>query len=49
LKSEWVPAGGYETEAQARIDIQACLMRYNLKRLHSYNGHEKSSTQRHEP
>ena len=31
---------GYETEAQARVDIQAYLMRYNLKRLHSYNGYE---------
>ncbi|MBA6059869.1 IS3 family transposase, partial [Pseudomonas juntendi] len=40
LKSEWMPAGGYETEAQARVDIQAYLMRYNLKRLHSYNGYE---------
>ncbi|WOB61653.1 IS3 family transposase [Pseudomonas sp. NBB] len=40
LKSEWVPAEGYETEAQARVDIQAYLMRYNLKRLHSYNGYE---------
>jgi putative transposase len=40
LKSEWMPAEGYETEAQARVDIQAYLMRYNLKRLHSYNGYE---------
>ncbi|WP_240047820.1 IS3 family transposase [Pseudomonas sp. JV241A] len=40
LKSEWMPAEGYETEAQAQLDIQAYLMRYNLKRLHSYNGYE---------
>ena len=40
LKSEWMPTEGYETEAHARVDIQAYLMRYNLKRLHSYNGYE---------
>lgn len=40
LKSEWIPAGGYETEGQARADVQAYLVRYNLKRLHSYNGYE---------
>jgi putative transposase len=40
LKSEWIPAGGYETEAQARSDVQAYLVRYNLKRLHSYNDYE---------
>nr|WP_264082871.1 IS3 family transposase [Pseudomonas urmiensis] len=40
LKSEWIPAGGYETEAQARADVQAYLVRYNLKRLHSYNGYQ---------
>ncbi|WP_258197093.1 IS3 family transposase [Pseudomonas entomophila] len=40
LKSEWMPAGGYESEAQAKADITAYLVRYNLKRLHSYNGYE---------
>jgi len=40
LKSEWVPAGGYESEAEAKADIMAYLVRYNLKRLHSYNGYE---------
>ncbi|GLO52024.1 transposase [Pseudomonas putida] len=40
LKSEWIPAGGYGTEAQARRYIQSYLMRYNLKHLHSYNGSE---------
>lgn len=40
LKSEWIPAKGYETEEQARADVQAYLVRYNLKRLHSYNGYE---------
>ncbi|MET2855373.1 integrase core domain-containing protein, partial [Vibrio owensii] len=40
LKSEWVPPEGYETETQARVDIQAYLMRYNLKRLQSCNGYE---------
>jgi len=40
LKSEWMPAGGYESEAEAKADIMAYLVRYNLKRLHSYNGYE---------
>jgi len=40
LKSEWMPDGGYESEAQARKDIQEYLVNYNLKRLHSYNGYE---------
>lgn len=40
LKSEWIPAEGYKTEEQARADIQAYLVRYNLKHLHSYNGYE---------
>ncbi|WP_241792160.1 integrase core domain-containing protein [Pseudomonas putida] len=44
LKSEWMPAEGYETEAQARGDIQAYLLRYKLKRLHSYNGYENTSS-----
>lgn len=40
LKSEWMPAEGYESEAQAKADVTAYLVRYNLKRLHSYNGYE---------
>lgn len=40
LKSEWMPGEGYESEAQARKDIQEYLAHYNLKRLHSYNGYE---------
>jgi len=34
------PAGGYESEAEAKVDIMAYLVRYNLKPLHSYNGYE---------
>lgn len=40
LKSEWIPAEGYQSEELARLDIQAYLVRYNLQRLHSYNGYE---------
>lgn len=40
LKSEWVPRDGYKSDEQAKVDIQAYITRYNLKRLHSYNGYE---------
>ncbi|KIP92278.1 transposase [Pseudomonas fulva] len=39
MKSEWVPDGGYETEHEARIDVQIYITRYNTIRLHSYNGY----------
>ncbi|WP_264650106.1 MULTISPECIES: IS3 family transposase [Pseudomonadaceae] len=39
LKSEWVPDGGYETEHEARVDVQIYITRYNTIRPHSYNGY----------
>ena len=40
LKSEWVPETGYESEYEARVDLQRYVMRYNTTRLHSYNGYQ---------
>lgn len=37
LKSEWVPDTGYDSESEARADLQRYVMRYNSTRLHSYN------------
>lgn len=39
LKSEWVPGEGYETEHEARMDVQSYITRYNTIRPHSYNGY----------
>ena len=39
LKSEWVPEAGYESEHEARADVQRYVTRYNTARLHSYNGY----------
>lgn len=37
LKSEWVPAEGYESVHDAQHDVQRYVMRYNNRRPHSYN------------
>ncbi|MDB6447186.1 IS3 family transposase, partial [Pseudomonas sp. 21TX0197] len=37
LKSEWVPETGYESEHEARADVQRYVSRYNTVRPHSYN------------
>jgi putative transposase len=37
LKSEWVPAEGYESVHEAQQDVQRYVMRYNNRRPHSYN------------
>ncbi len=37
LKSEWVPAEGYDSEHEARADVQRYITRYNTVRPHSYN------------
>lgn len=37
LKSEWVPEDGYDSEHEARMDVQRYITRYNTTRLHSYN------------
>ncbi|WP_414158119.1 IS3 family transposase [Pseudomonas sp. BNK-45] len=37
LKSEWVPETGYNSEHEARTDVQRYVMRYNTIRPHSYN------------
>ncbi|KAF1056546.1 MAG: hypothetical protein GAK44_00193 [Pseudomonas delhiensis] len=39
LKSEWVPDEGYETEHEARMDVQRYITRYNTIRPHGYNGY----------
>ncbi|WP_441005333.1 integrase core domain-containing protein [Xanthomonas sp. WHRI 1810A] len=39
LKSEWVPAKGYEKIEEARSDIIRFFMYYNRTRLHSYNAY----------
>lgn len=39
LKSEWVPAKGYNAIEEARQDMTSFLMRYNRIRLHSYNNY----------
>ena len=39
LKSEWVPEKGYESEHEAKVDVQRYVTRYNTTRLHSYNGY----------
>jgi putative transposase len=39
LKSEWVPENGYNSEHEARVDINRYVARYNNVRLHSYNGY----------
>ncbi|WP_139192743.1 integrase core domain-containing protein, partial [Pseudomonas sp. NFIX28] len=37
LKSEWVPETGYDSEHEARVDVQRYVTRYNTIRPHSYN------------
>jgi hypothetical protein len=39
LKSEWVPEGGYNSEHEARADINRYVARYNNVRRHSFNGY----------
>ncbi|MHC8411047.1 IS3 family transposase [Pseudomonas sp. Hz4] len=39
LKSEWVPENGYNSEHEARVDINRYVARYNNVRRHSYNGY----------
>lgn len=39
LKSEWVPGNGYNSEHEARVDINRYVARYNNVRRHSYNGY----------
>ncbi|WP_442107850.1 IS3 family transposase [Pseudomonas sp. NUPR-001] len=39
LKSEWVPEDGYDSEHEARMDVQRFITRYNTTRPHSYNGY----------
>ncbi|AXA56439.1 integrase core domain-containing protein, partial [Pseudomonas thivervalensis] len=39
LKSEWVPEEGYNSEHEARVDINRYVTRYNNVRRHSYNGY----------
>lgn len=39
LKSEWVPEEGYDSEHEARADINRYVTRYNNVRRHSYNGY----------
>jgi len=37
LKSGWVSEGGYDSEHEARVDVQCYIIRYNITRPHSYN------------
>ena len=38
LKSEWIPATGYDSEAEAKRDVRNFLMNYyNWERPHQFN------------
>jgi putative transposase len=38
LKSEWIPATGYDSEAEAKRDVSNFLMNYyNRERPHQFN------------